>query len=161
MKSHLKNFPLGPIPFFGLLEYSQCLYDKNLFVQTIKSKIRPFPIELKKKIVQTQLPMLRDCYEDLLDNIERNIGLLAYQFHVFMALDAMIQLLWVINDVYDPASKRCEVFLFKLKKLPKNFIKFINSSLPKSYEHKKEFINSFYKIKQYIEVNIGELGLNE
>jgi hypothetical protein len=103
--------------------------------------------------------MLRDCYEDLLDNVERNIGILAYQFHVFMGLDAMIQLLWVINDVYDPASKRSEHYLFKLKDLPEGFIDLINKCLPRSYEHKDEFIKSFCKIKNFIENRIIALNL--
>lgn len=154
-----KELPFRPYTFLGLLEHSQCLYDKHRLISKLKSKIRPFPIELKRKIVDANLPMLRDNYQDLVDNIERNIGLLAYQFNIFMGLDAALQLLWVINDVYDPASKRCESYLFQLKKLPEGFGDFINNSLPDSYKKRKEFVEDFGRIKGYLERSISELGL--
>ena len=80
---------------------------------------------MKKNIAKSYLPVLCDCVDDLMDNIQRDIGILAYQFHVFMALDAICQLLWVINDVYDPSSKRTEAYLFKLSAFQDKLLKLI------------------------------------
>lgn len=154
-----KEFPFRPYTFLGLLENSLCLYDKNLFISKLKSKIRPFPIALKKAIIKSTLPMLQSSYDDLIDNIERDLGILTYQFHIFMGVDAMCELLWVINDTYDPASKRAEHYLFKLKNLPENFVELITVQLPQSYTQKQQFIVAIGKAKKYIEDKIVELNL--
>lgn len=154
-----EEFPFRPYTFLGLLEHSQSIYDQNFFIEKLKSKIRPFPLELKKAIVKPNLAMLQDCLLDLEDNIARNIGILSYQFHIGMGLDAAIQLLWVLNDYYDPASKRSENYLFKLRILPENFEKFISITLPKCYEKREEFLQEFLKVKDFIEKQIIELKL--
>lgn len=151
-----KELLFRPYTFLGLLEHSQCLYDKRDFIKKIKSTIRPFPLGLKKEIVKSFLPIMNDCYVDLVDNLQRDLGILAFQFHVFIGLDAIIQLLWVINDVYDPASKRTEFYLFKLKVLPKNFKDFIQDKLARSYLQQKEFVDAFAKVKEFLEEKTRE-----
>jgi hypothetical protein len=109
--------------------------------------------------MKPNLTMLQDCLLDLEDNIARNIGILSYQFFIGMGLDAATQLLWVINDYYDPASKRCEKDLFKLRILPGNFEKFISITLPKCYERREEFLRKFLNVKDFIEKKVVELEL--
>jgi len=156
-----KEFSFRPYTFLGLLEHSACIYDRHDFIKNVKSNIRPFPLGLKKEIVKSFLPILNDCYEDLVDNLQRDIGILAYQFQVFVGMDALIQLLWVINDVYDPASKRTEFYLYKLKCLPNDFKEFIQVALANSYVNKKDFIDAFEKVKKFLEERLSELKFIE
>lgn len=141
-KTTCKEFPFRPYTFLGLLEVCQVLYDCNHFIQRIRSKSKPIPEPLKKAIFQEFYPILRETHEELKDYMARNIGILAYQFHLFRGIDALIQILFVLNDVYDPALKRIEPVLFNLKRLPPHFQKFVNHTLPRFYENQKE-VNQF------------------
>lgn len=89
-----------------------------------------------------------------MDCAERHIGILTFQFHLCLALDALIGIVFAINEVYDPASKRTEKFLFKLKKQPPQLFEFINQILPRFYENKNEVINFFKESIKYIESEI-------
>jgi hypothetical protein len=152
-KITFKEFPFRPYTFLGLLETAMILYDKADFIKQCKLRIRTMPKELKNEIINAFLPVLTESYNDLADCAERNIGILAFQFYLFRGLDAAIQLLFAINEVYDPASKRCEPFLLKLKKLPKNFAAFINEILPRFYENKKEVCQFFEELIHFINKN--------
>ena len=150
-----EEFPFRPYTFLGLLETSKILNDDNNFIKNCLSQIRPMPAILKTAIIQSFLPILKENYEDLVDCSDRNIGILAFQFYLFLALDALIGILFAINEVYDPASKRTEAFLFKLKRLPAGLSEFITNILPRFYEHKKETIQFFRECIKFIENNIN------
>lgn len=141
-KTTCKDFPFRPYTFLGLLEACQVLYDCNHFTQKIRSKIRPIPEPLKKTILKEFFPILLEAQEELKDYTVRNIGILAHQFHLFRGIDALMQILFVLNDVYDPALKKIEPFLFNLKLLPPHFKEFIIHTLPRFYEKQKE-VNQF------------------
>lgn len=143
-KTTCKEFLFRPYTFLGLLEACQVLYDRNHFIQKIRSRIRPIPEPLKKGIFEEFYPILLEAHEELKDYGARNIGVLAYQFHLFRGIDALIQILFVLNDVYDPALKRIEPFLFNLKRLPPHFKEFIIFTLPKFYEKQKN-VNDFFE----------------
>lgn len=145
-----KEFPFRPYTFLGLLESCQVLYDPNKFIQKIQSQIRPIPKPLKKKIFQEFLPILLEAHEELQDYSARNIGILAYQFHLFRGIDALIQILFVLNDVYDQASKRIEPLLFKLKSLPPHLEKFVLDVLPRFYEKQREVSQFFEGAIQFL-----------
>jgi hypothetical protein len=132
-KTTFKEFSFRPYTFLGLLETCKVLYDRDCFVQTIQSQIRPIPIALKKAIAQEFYPILREAYEELKDYAKRDIGILAYQFHLFRGIDALIQLIFVLNDVYDPAFKRIEPCLFNLPNFPAGFKKFKATFFPTYY----------------------------
>jgi hypothetical protein len=149
------EFPFRPYTFLGLLETCKILYDKNNFIASCQSKISPMPHGLRKEIIHSFLPILRESYEELVDYSQRDIGILAYQFQLFRGLDAIINLLCAINDTYDPASKRTEIFLFKLKKQPPDLPELINKILPRFYENKNEVLNYFKSSISFIEKNIG------
>lgn len=146
-----KTFPFRPYTFLGLLEACLVLYDRNHFIQKIQSKIRPIPEPLKRAIFQEFYPIILETHEELKDYAARNVGILAYQFHLFRGIDALIQILFVVNDVYDPALKRMEPFLFKLKHLPPNFKEFILNVLPRFYEKQREISDFFEKAIQMVQ----------
>ncbi len=145
-----KEFPFRPYTLLGLLESCKVLYDRRHFIQNIRAQIKPIPASLKKAIVQEFYPILLEAHEELKDYAARNIGILAYQFHLFRGIDALIQILFVLNDVYDPALKRIEPFLFKLQQLPADFKEFIHNVLPRFYEKKREVSNFFEEAIQFL-----------
>lgn len=148
------EFPFRPYTFLGLLESSTALYDENNFIKNCLSKIRPMPLGLRDAIINSFLPILKESYEDIMDYSERNIGILAYEFQLFRGLDALIGILFAINEVYDPASKHTERFLFKLSKKPENLDKFITHVLPRFYENKQETIEFFKGSMDFIKNHI-------
>lgn len=157
---HLISFPefqFRPYTFLGLLETCKILYDKENYIEKCLSRIKPIPSELKNEIIKSFLPILKESYEDLIDYSKRDIGILSFEFMLFRAIDALIQLLYVINDVYDPASKRTEKFLFQLKKQPDNFNIFINSILPRFFEKKNEIISFLNQSIRFVENDIRVL----
>ncbi len=81
------EFAFRPYTFFGLLETSKLLSDKQGFIQECRSKIRPIPKVLKKNIVEHYLPELKELYLDLVDSAKRNIGILAFEHFLFRGLD--------------------------------------------------------------------------
>lgn len=143
-KTTCKEFPFRPYTFFGLLEACQVLYDRDHFIDRIRSQIRPIPKPLKKAILREFSPILWEAYGELKDCTARNLGVLFYQFHLFRGIDALVQLLFVLNDVYDPAFKKIEPFLFNLKQLPPYFKEFLIHRLPRFYE-KQEEVNQFFE----------------
>lgn len=150
-------FPFRPYTFLGLLETSTILYEKDHFITSCLSQIRPMPLGLKKEIIHAFLPILKESQQELINYSERDIGILAYQFQLFRGMDALTSLLFAINEVYDPASKRTEAFLFKLKKQLPGLADFLATILPRFYENKKEVIRFFEECIKFIETN-AEIG---
>src|SRR3990167_3110501 len=145
------EFPFRPYSFLGLLESAKIFYDKDDFIQNHLKKIRPMPLTLKEKIIREFLPILIESHQELLDYSERNIGILAFQFHLGRGLDALEQVLFAINNVYHPASKYIEYFLLRLKYQPPGLADFIHSTLPKFYENKKAVVDFFKTALDFIE----------
>jgi len=145
-----KEFPFRPYTFLGLLESSVILYDPINYINRIRSQIKPIPLPLKRKIVREFLPILLESHEELKNYSLRKIGILAFEFHLFRGIDALIQILYVLNDVYDPSSKRVESSLFQLKKLPPHTNEFIYKILPRFYEKQAEVLQFLEEAIQFI-----------
>ncbi len=147
-KFRFPAFPFRPYTFLGLLETCQVLFDRDNFASFCLSRLRPMPPELKRAIAREFFPMLQESVQDLIDSSERNVGILTYLFFLERSIDAAIQILFVINDVYDPASKRTEAYLKQLKTIPPNLFFFLEELLPRFYENKEViglFFNDFIK----------------
>ncbi len=149
-----KEFPFRPYTFLGLLESCKILYDEKHFVYKIRSQIKPIPQALKETIIQEFFPILLEAHEELKDYATRNIGILAYQFHLFRGIDALTQILFVLNDTYDPALKRMEPFLFKLKKLPPHLERFLLNVLPRFFEKQKEVSQFLEEAIQFVQQRV-------
>lgn len=147
------EFPFRPYTFLGLLESSHILIDQEDFLSRCKSQIRPMPPAIKRAIIDTFMPVLIETSEELLDYQARDIGILAYAHHLFHGLDAAVQLLFVVNEVYDPASKRTEALLYKLQKLPPNLRTFFEQILPRFYEKRAEVSQFFKELIQFTNEN--------
>lgn len=149
-----KEFRFRPYTFLGLLESCKILYDQKHFVHKIRSQIRPIPQPLKETIIREFLPILLETHEELKDYTARNIGILAYQFHLFRGIDALIQILFVLNDTYDPALKRMEPFLFQLKKLSPHMERFVLKVLPRFFEKQKEVSQFLEEAIQFVQQGV-------
>lgn len=150
-KTTLEDFQFRPYTFLGLLENSICLFEKESFLTQLKQQIRPFPAKLKESIIAENLSVFNESLVDLEDFSQRDIGLLAFQFMLFRALDAAIQIIFAINEVYYPASKREEKHLMRLAMLPEGMHELIYDLLPVFYNRKNEIIKSLKAIKLFIE----------
>lgn len=160
LNKHLITFPafaFRPYTFLGLLETCHVLFDREHFISQCRSRLHPMPRELKQAIVKEFFPILQESVQDLIDCSERNIGILAYLFFLERSIDAAIQILFAINAVYDPASKRTEGHLKRLKTTPPDLFFFLEELLPRFYDNREE-INLFFK--ELIElVNAHAIGL--
>lgn len=156
-----KSMPFRPYTMLGLIETSVILFEKNYFITNIRKKIRPFPLKLKRAIVEQNYSLMNDNYQEFVTNVDRKIGFIAFQFQVCMFVDAVLQLLFVINDVYDPASKRAEALLDQYKYIPKGFLEFVEKTLPGCYHNKSQLIHQGAKIKIFIEKKLKEKGLHK
>lgn len=59
---------------------------------------------------------------ELRDYTQRNIGPSAFVFHLGRVCDAMVSVLYALNEHYDPATKRPEPELRKLAVRPERFV---------------------------------------
>lgn len=155
-KSTLDIFAFRPYTFLGLLETCQVLFDHENFVANCRKIIRPMPVELKHAIAKEHFPVLVESVDDLIDCGERNVGILAYLFFLERAIDAACQLLFIINDIYDPASKRTEVYLKRLKKAPPHLTSFLDELLPRFYENKEKIASFFKELIQFSQHHLGK-----
>lgn len=106
----------------GLLGTSVILYDPEGIVQEITSVFSPYPSKLKKVLIAESLYKINGSLEDLRDYAKRGIGNTAFHFHLQRIIDSMSQLLFAINECYDPATKRIEEAYRELAILPDNFL---------------------------------------
>ncbi|MDD5530209.1 MAG: nucleotidyltransferase domain-containing protein [bacterium] len=143
-----------PYTFIGLLKSSIILYDRNNYIKKVIKETNFFPEKLKKNILINNVPIFKESLEELTNYSKRkNIGNLAFLFHLNRALEAFSNVLFAINEEYDNASKRAENELIKLKKLPKHFEDRINKITkgPFDYEGKKQVVNTLKDMFQEIE----------
>lgn len=157
-KTTLKDFSFRPYTLLGLLENATCLWEDKEFITKMKSTIRPFPAQLKENIISENLAVFQESLSDLENIAQRELGLLAFQFMFFRALDAAIQILFALNEVYYPASKREEMHLLRLSKLPQAMIELIVELLPVLFQRKNESIKNLIAIQTFFneEIKINE-----
>ena len=103
------------------------------------------------EIIKENLSIFNESVDDLEDFSQRDIGLLAFQFMLFRGLDAAIQIIFAINEVYYPASKREEKHLMRLSKLPQGMHELIYDLLPVFFNRKNEILMRLKDIKLFIE----------
>jgi predicted nucleotidyltransferase len=155
--SQLSDFPFRAYTFLGLLDNALSLFEKDNYFTTLRRKLYPFPQKLKKAIIAENLPLFLENFSDLKEIAERNVGVLAFEFYLFRAIDALIQLLFAINEVYDPASKRIEKHLWALSKIPESLPHLINDLLPIFFTQKQEIILCLQETELFLQENISFL----
>jgi hypothetical protein len=107
-----------PYTIPGLIEESQILYDKNGELAGLRQNVRPFPEKSKKKLIAQGTEIVSESLQDMADYCNRGIGNSAFLFHIWRVSDGICQILYALNEKYDPSSKRTEERFEMLEKKP-------------------------------------------
>jgi predicted nucleotidyltransferase len=118
----LPEMPFRPYTVAGMLANAVMLYDSKGTLAGLIERLYPYPALLKENLLREFWPILHAELADLRDCAMRDIGNTAFLFHLWRACDALIQILFALNEHYDPASKRSEGELARLTCLPKRFL---------------------------------------
>ncbi|MEM7029701.1 MAG: nucleotidyltransferase domain-containing protein [Chloroflexota bacterium] len=105
----------------GLLANAIVLYEHQRWITQLKANLFPYPARLKANLIEQNNTILVDRLQELEDCAKRDIGHTMFLFHLWQACDALITILFAINNFYDPATKRPEREFGKLEKIPANF----------------------------------------
>ncbi len=115
--------PSRPYTLLALLQRGWLLLDKKKVVRKWRDQAQPFPWQLKLNLLQHYVPLLRENLEELVVNAERHLGSRLFLFHLNQAIDALISVLFAVNEVYEPGDRRAERnILPALEKAPKDFL---------------------------------------
>jgi predicted nucleotidyltransferase len=99
-------FPFRPYTLLALLQRGWLLYDAYQHVERWREQIRHYPPLLKHNIVKHFTPILQEQTDELVATAHRGIGPRNFLFHLNRSVDALISILYALNDVYDPADRR-------------------------------------------------------
>ena len=91
-------------------------------MEGLRAQLSPYPAALKANLLGEALPIMTDGLAELRDYTRRNIGPSAFLFHLGRVCDAMVSVLYALNEHYDPATKRPEQVLRTLAVLPERFV---------------------------------------
>ncbi len=117
--------PLMPFRAYtlpALLKRGWLLQDQDGTVGRWREQIQPFPAQLQRHLLDHFIPLLHENVEELVANAERNLGPRVFLFRLNWAVDALIGMLFAVNEMYDPADRRTEhMILPTLNCVPSHF----------------------------------------
>jgi predicted nucleotidyltransferase len=106
----------------ALLKRGWLLQDQDGTVRRWREQIEPFPAQLQRNLLDHFIPLLHENVEELVANAERNLGPRVFLFRLNWAVDALIGVLFAVNETYDPADRRTErMILPTLNYVPSHF----------------------------------------
>lgn len=106
----------------SLLSRGWLLHDQDGTVRRWREQIQPFPTQLQRNLLDHFIPLLHENVEELVANAERNLGPRVFLFRLNWAVDALIGMLFAVNEMYDPADRRTErMILPTLNRVPSHF----------------------------------------
>lgn len=115
--------PFRPYTLPALLQRALLLFDKEKIITELLRQTQTYPPRLKHNIFRHFIPHLQEATDELVATAERQLGALGFLFHLNHAADALVSILYALNDVYDPAERRSQlVILPTLSRIPYNFI---------------------------------------
>jgi hypothetical protein len=118
----LPEMPFRPYTVLGLLAHAISLYDPYGLVDGLRAQLSPYPAALQANLLCEFLLIMTEGVAELRDYTRRNIGPSAFLFHLGRVCDAMVSVLYALNEHYDPATKRPEQELRTLAVLPERFV---------------------------------------
>lgn len=107
-----------PVGRCAMLKNINVLWDKNGFLQTLKTRLNQYPEKLEKVLINYHLEELEDT-EDL-ERAVRRTDVLFYHFAMDLAIDHFLQALFAMNKVYFPSRKRTLEFIQSFDKKPED-----------------------------------------
>ena len=132
----LPQMPFRPYTVLGLIAHSLTLYDRLGSIQNLRTRLNPYPAVLKRRLIENAVPIMLDGLVELRDYAQRNIGPGSFLFHLGRVSDAIEQILYAVNEHYDPATKRSEHELAKLGVAPPGFVGRFVRILEGPFDHK-------------------------
>ena len=144
----LEIMKFRPYTIPGLIEESQILFDKNGELTNLRQKVRPFPVNLKSKLINEGKKIVSESLEDMEDYCNRGIGNNAFLFHLWRVSDGICQILYALNEIYNSSSKRTEEHLEMLLKKPSDLRKRFERTLegPFNKENRHDIVNQLEKL---------------
>jgi hypothetical protein len=130
-----EQMPFRPYTLPALLQRGWLLYDQDGLVEAWREQMHAFPPLLKTNLLHFFIPRLEEQLDELVATAERDIGPRAFLFHLNWAVDALIEILLAVNEVYDPADRRTErVILPTLTSVPEEFLPRLTQVLQGSFD---------------------------
>jgi predicted nucleotidyltransferase len=118
-----KLLPFRPYTLPALLQRGWLLIDKHHHVERWRSQTKVYPKPLKRNIVQHFKPILQGETEELLAAAQRGLGPRNFHFHLNRSVDALISILYALNELYDPADRRAAQTVWPVLTIaPANFV---------------------------------------
>lgn len=102
------QLPFRPYTLLGLLHRGWLLTDKHGTVTAWRERLHPYPEPLKRNIILSFAPVLRESAEELLVTTRRDLGPRDIIFHLNWGVDALVGILLALNGQYDAAERRFE-----------------------------------------------------
>jgi hypothetical protein len=118
----LPEMPFRPYTVLGLLAHPIPLYDPQGLVDGLRAQLSPYPPALQANLLGEFLSIMTEGLAELRDYTRRHISPSAFLLHLGRVCDAMVSILYALNEHYDLATKRPEQALRKLAVLPDQFV---------------------------------------
>jgi hypothetical protein len=109
-------YPVGRLAMFTRM---RILYERAGFITGIQEKLRIYPMEMKRAIIEQCRNELRN-EEDLL-RAETRGDVLFYHVSIDRAIDSLLQLLFASNETYFPSRKRNRAYIDAFDSKPVDF----------------------------------------
>ncbi len=129
---------------------SKILYDPSGWFLSLQSGIKSYPDELAKRIIEKNLPLLKDkkyasYYSQISNAISRNDYVsVNHRLSAFFA--SYFDILFAYNRVYHPGEKRLVRFVLDLcGAIPEDFEKDVNAVLCADYSMKLTYLDLLIK----------------
>lgn len=102
------QLPFRPYTLLGLLRHGWLLTDRQGVVTAWRERLYPYPERLKRNIILSFAPVLRESAEELLVTAQRDLGPRNIIFYLNWGVDALTGILLALNEQYDSAERRFE-----------------------------------------------------
>jgi len=140
----------------GLLANSVILLDPEAILHRMKSELYPYPPRLKQALLQESLPILKGSLGDMRNYVDRGIGNTAFHFHLERFLEALVTIVFALNERYDPATKHVEQAYAAMNRLPQDFLTRYNRILeiPLTVNGRRELVSELETLTKEFEIMI-------
>jgi predicted nucleotidyltransferase len=117
------RLPFRPYTLPALIQRGWLLYDAQQHVAKWREQAKRYPARLKYNIVQHFAPILQEETAELVATAQRGLGPRNFLFHLNRSVDALLSVLYALNEIYDPADRRAALTVWPfLNNAPANFV---------------------------------------
>lgn len=128
-KISLPEMKFRSYTLLGLLDNCKVIFARDSFITNSIKSIYPYPDLLQTNTIEFFYPTFKGNLEEMADCAQRDIGNIAFLFHLNWFMDALGNILFAINKKYLPATKRCEEEYHKLQLKPHHLVRRIENIL--------------------------------